>query len=152
MLNGKVYVVTSLDLVNAVNRNSRVLAFNPFIANLGKRMTGHDDSTSKIVQHNLNGENGTGYVLDIHHCIVTSLAPGPSLENMTKVMLSEAQECLANLKTDSTMDLFDWIRQTMSMCSTRAVYGQIKSPEMDEERFIKAFWSVQLVKFFTSCD
>ena len=56
MLNGKVYIVTSPELVSAVNRNSKALAFNSFIAQLGKRITSHDEATSRIVQHNLNGE------------------------------------------------------------------------------------------------
>lgn len=83
MLNGKVYVITSPELVSAVNRNSKTLAFNPFIAQLGKRITRHDQATSLIVQHNLNGENGSGYVIDIHDGITTALAPGKSLEKMS---------------------------------------------------------------------
>ena len=145
MLNGKVYVVTSIDLVNAVNRNAKVLAFNPFIANLGKRMTGHDDVTSKIVQHNLNGENGPGYVTDIHQGTVTSLAPSPGLEKMTNAMLLEAHKHFETLDPDATVDLFDWIRQMMTMCSTRALYGPENPLDKDEKRLVRAFWSVSVL-------
>ena len=34
MLKEKVYVITDPELVNAINRASRVLVFNPFIAQL----------------------------------------------------------------------------------------------------------------------
>ena len=60
MSNGKVYVVTDPELVNAVNRKSKVLAFNPIIAQSGKRINGHDDVSNGIVQENLDGENGPG--------------------------------------------------------------------------------------------
>ena len=76
MLNGKVYIVTDPNLITAVNRNSKALAFNPFIAQVGMRITGHGEATSKIVQHNLNGENGSGYVIDVHDGTVAALAPG----------------------------------------------------------------------------
>ena len=75
MLQGKVYVVTSPDLLTALNRNPKAIAFNPFIAQLGKRITGHDEATGKIVQHNLNGEQGSRYVIEVHDGIVAALAP-----------------------------------------------------------------------------
>ena len=54
---------------------------------LGKRITGHDEDTSRIVQHNLNGEHGRGYVIDVHDRIVASLAPGKDLQQTTKAIL-----------------------------------------------------------------
>ncbi|MCJ1370577.1 hypothetical protein MMC20_001790 [Loxospora ochrophaea] len=78
MLNGKVHVITSPKLVSAVNRNSKALAFNPFVAQLGRRITGHDEVTSRIAQHNLDGEQGPGYVTDVHDGIVTALSLGRS--------------------------------------------------------------------------
>ena len=143
MLSGKVYVVTSPDLVGAVNRNSKALAFNPFIAQLGKRITGHDEATSQIVQHNLNGEHGPGYVVDIHDGIVAALAPGKSLEKMTGVMLQEASNYLQALEKEDGIDLFMWTRQMVTMCSTRAIYGS-KNPFNGNPKFENAFWSVSI--------
>ncbi|KAK4696317.1 hypothetical protein P7C71_g1574, partial [Lecanoromycetidae sp. Uapishka_2] len=139
MLNSKVYVVTSVDLVNAINRNSRVLAFNPFIAQLGKRITGHDEATSQIVQHNINGEDGPGYVTDIHDGTVTSLAPGIGLESMAESMLQEAYTYLGALEKGDLIDLFAWTRQMVTLCSTRAIYGK-HNPFNQDKRLVKAFW------------
>ena len=130
-------MVTSVDLVNAVNRNSRVLAFNPFIAQLGKRITGHDEATSLIVQHNLNGERGQGYVTEIHEKTVSSLAPGKSLENMTEAMLVEASEYL---KPGNVVDLFEWVRQMVTVCSTRAIYGPNNPFDQNSGRMVQKFW------------
>ncbi|KAG8529515.1 uncharacterized protein KY384_006152 [Bacidia gigantensis] len=115
MLNGKIYVVTSIDLVNAVNRNSKVLAFNPFIAQLGKRITGHNDATSRVVQHNLNGEDGPGYVTEIHDSTVTSLAPGINLESMTAEMLLQASVQFDKLDPGGEVDLFAWIKHMVTL-------------------------------------
>lgn len=143
MLNGKVYVITSPELVSAVNRNAKTLAFNPFIAQLGKRITSHDQATSLIVQHNLNGENGSGYVLEVHDGTMAALAPGKSLEEMTLAMLQEVSICLTALDNGGSdeIDFFAWTRKTVTMCSTKAIYGPEnpfnKYPELE-----RAFWFV----------
>ncbi len=139
MLNGKVYIVTSPDLVNAVNRNSKKIAFNPFIAMLGKRITGHDEETSRIVQHNLNGEHGTGYVIEVHDRIVASLAPGKDLQQTTKAMLSHISVCFEAITTDVEANLFEWMRNTVTKCSTRALYGS-QNPFDKNAKFVDSFW------------
>lgn len=139
MLNGKVYIVTSPDLVNAVNRNSKKIAFNPFIAMLGKRITGHDEETSQIVQHNLNGEHGPGYVIDVHDSIVASLVPGKDLQETTKAMLSHFSNYFEALTSDAEINLFEWTRYTITMCSTRALYGS-RNPFSRNPKFVDMFW------------
>ena len=141
MLSMKVYVVTAPDLVTAVNRNSKALAFNPFIAQLGKRITGHSEATSRIVQHNLNGENGPGYVIEVHDGLVNALSPGKDLESMTAAMLQEASICLNHLNVEAEMGMFAWIRQTVTMCSTRAIYGP-ENPFNKDPALVRLFWYV----------
>ena len=139
MLNMKIYVVTSPALVNAVNRNSKKIAFNPFIAQLGKRMTGHDEATGQIVQHKLNGEDGPGYVIDVHDGTVASLTPGKDLEEMTQTFLKQVSPYLDALAIDGEINLFEWTRNMVTMCSTRAVYGP-DNPFNHDETLIKSFW------------
>ncbi|KAI4254491.1 MAG: hypothetical protein LQ352_003066 [Teloschistes flavicans] len=140
MLSGKTYVVTSIDLVNAVNRNSKILAFNPFIAFLGKRITGHDETTSRIVQHNLNGENGQGYVIEIHDGTVSSLASGPALNDMTANMLAAAMTFFDRLKPGAVIDLFAWTKRMVTLCSTQGIYGKDNPFNTDVERMVRNFW------------
>ena len=139
MLSGKVYIVTSPDLVNAINRNSKKIAFNPFVAMLGKRITGHDEDTSQIVQHNLNGEHGPGYVIDVHDRTVASLAPGNDLYQATKAMLSQVSTYFEALVSDAEIGLFEWTRYTVTMCSTRALYGP-ESPFSKSSKLADSFW------------
>ncbi|MCJ1402778.1 hypothetical protein MMC11_005999 [Xylographa trunciseda] len=139
MLNGKVYVVTSPDLIAAVNRNSKALAFNPFIAQLGKRITGHDEATSQIVQHNLNGEHGPGYVTEVHDGIVAALVPGTNLEDMTEQYMREIISRLDVLEMNDEVKLFSWTRKLVTLCSTRAIYGP-ENPFNKNPNFIDLFW------------
>lgn len=126
-------------MVNAVNRNSRKIALNPFIAQIGKRIPGHDEATSQIVQHNPNGEHGTGYVIDVHDNIVAALAPGKDLEQMTKAMLGQASPYFQALAKEREIDLFEWTRHMVTMCSTRAVYGS-ENPFNENPKILKMFW------------
>lgn len=148
MLNRKIYVVTSPDLVSAVDRQ-KLLAFNPFIAQIGKRITDHDQATSQIVQHNLNGENGTGYVVEVHDGTVAALAPGNSLENMTLTLLREISSYLAALESKKQIDFFAWTRKTITMCSTRAIYGP-QNPFNQNPDLEEAFWFVSSCSQFSS--
>ena len=142
MLSGKVYVVTSPELVNSVNRNSKVLAFNPFIAQLGKRITGHDDATGLIIQHNLNGENGPGYVTEIHDGTVAALGDTNSVEKITSSMLQELMPYLDRLEPGIDFDLFLWLRRTVTRCTTTAIYGSRNPLTRDAEKLDDAFWFV----------
>ena len=141
MLNGKVYIVTSPELVTAVNRNSKALAFNPFIAALGMRITGHDEATSQIVQHNLNGEHGPGYVIDVHDGTVAALAPGANLEAMLASLLHAVDGYLLDLQDgrDLEADFFSWTRRMITMCSTTAIYGP-SSPFAENPENCDLFW------------
>ncbi|KAL8721478.1 MAG: hypothetical protein Q9225_001857 [Loekoesia sp. 1 TL-2023] len=140
MLNGKVYVVTDPELVNSVNRSSRVLAFNPFIAQLGKRITGHDEATSRIIQHNLNGENGPGYVTEIHDGTVAALMDPKSVQSISYTMLREFSSYLSRLKQKNEIGLFAWIRQVMTRCNTTAIYGQANPLNGDSKKLDQIFW------------
>ncbi len=139
MLQGKVYVVTSPHLLTALNRNPKAIAFNPFIAQLGKRITGHDEATGQIVQHNLNGEQGPGYVIEVHDGIVAALAPGRTLENMIKPFLGEASTYFEALVKENEVDLFTWMRRMVTMCSTRAIYGP-ENPFNKNAKYSDLFW------------
>lgn len=125
--------------INSLKSQSQSYSFNPFIAQLGKRITGHDEVTGKIVQHNLNGEQGSRYVIEVHDGIVAALAPGRTLENMVKPLLEEASTYFDALVKDNEVDLFAWMRQLVTMCSTRAIYG-LENPFNKNPRYSDSFW------------
>ena len=142
MLHGKLYVVTAPELVQSVARNSRVLAFNPFIAQIGKRMTGHDDATSAIVQHNLNGEDGPGYVTEIHDGTVATLSNPGHIGSITCAMLKGFEVELDDIKLKPCIHLFAWLRDTITRTSSTAIYGPENPLACDGNDLVEAFWFV----------
>ena len=74
---------------------------------LRKCIAGHDENTSQTVQHDLNGENGPGYVIDVHDRIVASLAPGKDLQKTTKAMVSHTSTYFDAFIKDAEIDLFE---------------------------------------------
>ena len=119
--------------------NHQSVAAASFIAQLGKRITGHDEATSRIVQHNLNGDEGPGYVTEVHDKIVAALTPGKALENMIEPMLREVTTYLEALKQNNEVDLFVWTRNMVTMCSTRAIYGP-ENPFNKNAYYKDLFW------------
>jgi len=148
ILNGKIYVVTSPALINAVSRNSASIAFNPFIAQLSKRLTGIDEATMAIICDNLNGETGHwGLVLETHDNNIAAMAPGESLDHMNRAMLQQATDHLRALEqdTDGTMiNLYAWVKHILTVCSTRAIYGA-KNPFSVEPELEQTFWYVPIM-------
>lgn len=149
MLNRKLYIITSPDLVSAVDRSSKTLAFNPVIGEVAQRMTGYDEASRKIINHNLNGEEGSGYVIDAHNGIVPVLLPGKNLEEMTLTMLQEASLFLTALENENgkEINLFNWTRKTLTICSTRAIYGP-ENPFNKDSKLEEMFWCVTVSLVF----
>ena len=147
MMSGKTYIVTSPELITSVNRNSKTLNFNPFIAELGSRLTNLDAPTMMIMNDNLVGQSGNhGWVSGLHDAANSSMAPGEGLDHMNGVMLDEAARHLQLLDEDpngGTVDFFRWTRHLFTLCGTKAVYGPHNpfnlKPELED-----AFWSVML--------
>ena len=94
-----------------------------------------------ILLKNLNGEQGEwGLQIDTHKGMHAALAPGTALDSMSQPMLRTVAESLDSLGTDSkvTIDLASWLRHTITMASTDAVYGPtnpFKDPAVED-----GFW------------
>lgn len=142
-LSTKLYVVTGAELVVAVSRNSKSLSFNPFISEIGVRLTRPEQKTIDIINDNLNGELGSwGYVSEIHDLTVSALGPGKELDSMTHAMLARIAEHLQSSEAEfaqGPIKLHAWCRHLFTMCSTKALYGPCNpfdsQPELEE-----AFW------------
>lgn len=143
MLSAKLYVVTSPELVAAVSRNSKTLSFNPFIAEIGMRLTEADQATRAIINENINGERGPwGYVIEVHDRTIEAMKLGKGLDDMTDSMMTEIAahlEASNDEFTKGTVNLYAWSRHLFTICSTTAVYGS-NSPFLTHSELEKAFW------------
>ena len=143
MLSAKLYVVTSPELVTAVSRSPKSLSFNPFISEIGIRLTEADQATRAIIDDNLNGERGPwGYVIEVHDRTVEAMNVGKGLDYMTNSMMTEIASHLEssnNNFTKGTINLYEWSRHLFTICSTSALYGS-NSPFLTQPELEKAFW------------
>lgn len=124
-LGKKVYVVTSPDLIQAVQKHARVLTFNPFVSFMAPRIFGVGKEVMAILNDNINGERGNwGYLSETATGMHKALAPSESLDRMTRTMLDKLMDFVAPLaasKDGMELDLYKWVRTTFTVASTEAV-------------------------------
>ncbi|KAI4163202.1 MAG: hypothetical protein LQ342_003135 [Letrouitia transgressa] len=133
-LSKRTYVVNSPDLVSAVQKNAKILSFNPFISFVSSRIFDADERAMAAINENIDGEQGHwGLMPEIGRGIHNTLAPGASLDWMTKTMLTKYMEFVDSLgagKTDTgapELDLYKWVRKAFTVSSTEAVSKVIPS-------------------------
>lgn len=81
----RIYVVNSPGLVSAVQRQQKVLAFMPLVADASVKVSGFSKTASEIIHTNINCEDGDwGYVMTFHNATQPQLAPGPYLVHLPK--------------------------------------------------------------------
>jgi hypothetical protein len=135
------YVVNSPALISAVQRQHKALAFMPLVAKASVKVSRFSKTASDIINTNTNGEDGgCGYVMTFHDAIQPSLAPGPCLDAMNRVMLGLVADSLNRLRerVPTTVRLFDWINHQITLATTSAAYGPsnpYKNPKIEA-----AFW------------
>ena len=121
MLNGKMYVVNSPDLVTAAMRNVQ-LSFDPFVIEFSSGMLGLSDKLVKIIERKPVMD---GLMHIIHTCLM-----GEPLYKMNIVALSKLMTTLNGIVPDSTMaipDTFIWVQKLMAVATMRALFGE-KNP------------------------
>ena len=89
MLNQRIYVVNSPELVLEVQRQTKSLSFQPFVAAMLPKLFLVDEDAMTIVKRNMDGEEGEwGLIPDTHRETWPALAPGPQLDILVESMLS----------------------------------------------------------------
>ncbi|KAL8999918.1 MAG: hypothetical protein Q9169_001324 [Polycauliona sp. 2 TL-2023] len=145
-LGKKVYIVNSPDLIAAVQKNAKALSFNPFVSFVSPRIFDAGDEANAIIQDNIEGEKGPwGLLYDTSRGMHNALAPSSSLDWMTKTMLTKLEEYIEPLgvgKGGLEMDLYKWVRKSMTVASTEAVYGP-KNPFKHKPELEDAFWDFE---------
>lgn len=144
-LNKRTYIVTSADLITAVERNEKTISFMPFVSAMSPRMFdipphGH---TMDIIKQNLHKDDGDwGLVHETSRGMRTAMAAGPNLDHMHRNMLSIMETYFDELATASEqteIELFEWIRPRFTVASTEAIYGPgnpfKRQPELGDD-----FW------------
>ena len=139
----RIYVVTSTELIGAVQRQPRVLSFPPIGVKFAMSLGGSSKEANEIATSNINGDEGDfGLSMDFNKAVYPALSPGPLLEAMNRIMISRIANSMDRLRAESgrstKIGLVRWIRHELTIAITDSVYGP-QNPFKD--RVIEdAFW------------
>ena len=133
---GNTYVVNSLELIQAVQRNQKTLSFLPLVATFLRRFCLASNTASEIVDANLLVEGRpSDFYTDSHSAVHGALAPGPGLDELINSVLPSTFDSLNALLEDrqeKEMNLYQWINDSIALTITNAVYGP-QNPFQDPE-------------------
>ena len=126
----KFYVVSSLELVAAVQRNTKTLSFDPLLEFTAELLGGMSkDGMRKHKQPGISRR-----LLKQTH---PQMWPGPAAEAMVRsitVDIARSVNALIEAGDESReIDLHKWVRDTIGIASTNAVWGREHNPFTDIE-------------------
>ncbi|KAL9619511.1 MAG: hypothetical protein Q9160_005874 [Pyrenula sp. 1 TL-2023] len=142
----KMYVVTTPELVQTVQKQHKTLAFPPIEAKFASKVCGVGPGTQSILNINVNGDEGDwGLSMDSYSAMRTALKPGPQLDDMNRVMIEEIAKSLDQLqpaqRETRTINIYTWLRDTITMATTRSVYGPLNP--YNDKAIADAFWEFE---------
>ncbi|TVY68970.1 Cholesterol 7-alpha-monooxygenase [Lachnellula suecica] len=135
----RLYIVNSISLISAVQRQFKTLAFPPLEAKFTTSICGTSKIAHDILNTNVNGDEGFwGYSVTFYKAIHTPLAPGPELDAMNRVMAQKVSASVDRLE-ERVVGLFEFIRHEITLATTDSVYGP-KNPFKDPA-IVESFWT-----------
>ena len=131
------YIVKTGKLVSAVQRNHKLISFDPFLTASAKRMAGITGKGLTLLSDKPGG--GGGINEEVVHAMHPALL-GPALDVMNQKMISGLCSSVDALSSngENPLDLHAWCRHAITVASTRAVWGR-KNP-FESESLRSAFW------------
>ena len=140
------YIVTAPELIQAIQKYPKKLAFPPIEAKFSHNVCGASATAREIVDRNVNGEEGEwGISVDTYNVMRAALAPGAGLDAMNRVMVQTIAASIDDLVPVGTnqvnIKLNDWLRQTVTIATTDSVYGP-QNPFKDR-KIADAFWDFE---------
>ena len=139
----KIYVANSIELIGAIQRQPKVLAFPPIEAKFAMIVCNLSKKANDILNVNTNGEQGDwGYSMEFHKSLHPSLASGAGLDAMNRIMIQNIASSIDRLQPvggkPTRIGLMAWVRHEMTTATTESVYGPLnpfRDPKVEE-----AFW------------
>ncbi|KAL8968770.1 MAG: hypothetical protein Q9197_004704 [Variospora fuerteventurae] len=137
VFNYKIYVSASSRLLPLIQKQSKNLAFRPFLQIVARKHGDATDETHEIF--------GGPLVDDLSHSVKMSLTPGPHLDELNLKMgaraVAEIDVLLDDAGRGQPIWLNAWARHAVVQASSCGVYGE-DHPFLDPE-VEKAFWKWQ---------
>ena len=141
------YIITKPDLIQATQKQPKILAFPPIEAKFASRVCGISQEADDIVNDNVNGEEGeTGLSMESSVAMRAALSPSPEFDDMNRQMIQNVAISLDELKPSEQrpiqIGLSKWFRRNVTAASTNAVYDP-QYPFQDQS-VVDAFWYITI--------
>ncbi|KAJ5965629.1 hypothetical protein N7481_012343 [Penicillium waksmanii] len=114
----KVYIVSSTEVIRLMQRNQKTLTFDPVTRSSIKAFSGIDDERT------------------------LRLIIGEALDRMNLIMMRNVKTYFDELQDTPSLDLYRWVRNMITVASTRATYGPLNNPYNDPE-VADGFWDFE---------
>lgn len=140
----RMYVVTSIQLIQTIQKQPKTLAFPPIEAKFASQVCGVSKEAHAILMQNVNGDEGhCGLSMESYEGMRTALKPGEGLDKMNRAMIQEVASCLDELanqvaSSSCKKGLSSWLRDVITSATTNSVYGP-ENPFKDKA-VVDGFW------------
>ena len=143
------YVVTTLGLIQTIQKLPKALAFPPIQAKFSSQICGSSVEAHNIVMKNVNGDEGNwGLSMEFYEAMRPALKPGAALDHMNRLMMQSVAASLESLTSEAgskvKVRLSEWLRDSVTAATTDSVYGP-QNP-FKEKDVVDAFWYVAPVE------
>ena len=137
------YIVTTPDLIQAVQKQPKIFAFPPIEAKFASRVCGSSAEAHSILMKNVNGDEGDwGLSVESYKGMRAALSPGPELDAMNREMVRNIAISLDQLDHSchepTRINLAKWFRTSVTAATTNSVYGP--SNPFKDHAIVRAFW------------
>ncbi|KAJ8114557.1 hypothetical protein ONZ43_g4875 [Nemania bipapillata] len=138
---GKIAIVNTPEVLSAVDKNPKSVAFAPIAARIIDKLSGLSSAGSKVVLDKLQGEERMeGYMNAVMREIHVTLSPGPDLKFITDQVAYDLNDSIRKLHGKTTrVNLLHWFRHEFGISSTNGIYGPenpFKDPKVEA-----GFWA-----------
>ncbi|KAM0302443.1 hypothetical protein HYE67_009949 [Fusarium culmorum] len=134
----KNYIVTSPELVQAVQRNTTSLSFSPAMIPAFRRMMGFDEAGIELIFRDAHTEKGM--YGEIHRVQKASLLPGTeSLDELCTIIRGKLLTIVNDMPSSQTIDLYAWVQDLYMRTNNSACFGS-KDPFTLNPSLISTFW------------
>ena len=140
----KMYIVTSMHLIQSIQKQPKTLAFPPIEAKFASKVCGTSQEAYEILMKNVNGDEGHwGLSIESYEGMRAALKPGEGLDDMNRAMVQEVAGCLDKLSIqieagNNKIGLSEWLRDIVTVATTNSVYGP-QNPYQNKA-VVDAFW------------
>lgn len=137
------YIITTLELIQSIQKIPKVLAFPPIEAKFASQVCGSSAEAHNILMKNVNGDEGNwGLSMESYEAMRAALQPGTALDEMNRLMIQSVATSLDKLTAKESkcvkIKLSSWLRDSITAATTDSVYGP-QNPFKAQE-IVEAFW------------